>query len=242
MSHRHRPTGRYQREVGQLELLSYPDQLRLARTIEAGAQAARELVDLAGGGRTKGSHRPGGRDRQQLEALVDAGDRARRTLVEANLRLVMAEVRRYPVSTSRALVELVQAGNIGLVHAADRFDWRDGLRFSAYAHRWVHRAVARSWAESPDAAPAASTLSPAGSAPAGSAPVGSAPADPATSPELTAGGTPRPDPAALQRYRRRVALLDVDRDQPARSAGSLTGAATRSSAESPSGPIPWDRM
>jgi hypothetical protein len=221
---------RYEREVGQVELLSYPDQLRLARAVEAGTDAAARLA---------GRHRLADVERGRLEAVADAGERARRAFVETNLRLVMAEVRRYPVSTTQAFVELVQAGNIALVHAADRFDRRCGVRFSTYAQWWVHQAVAQSWAAT----------------------------DHAVGDEIA-----RPDPVAIDRYRQLVAELDVgagpvarlgagggaragatvgagagsDRrtgpGQPVWSTASLTGAVSRSSAGSPSGPIPCDRM
>ena len=150
-----------------------------------------------------------GAERTRLETVADDGERARRTFVEANLRLVMAEVRRYPVPTTQVFVELVQAGNVALVHAADRFDGRRGVRFSTYAEWWVRRAITQCWA----------------------AIVG----DPTDDRGL------EPGPAAVDRYRRRIARITRP-GQPTWSTTSLTGATSRSSAESPSGPIPCDRM
>jgi RNA polymerase sigma factor (sigma-70 family) len=210
---------RDEREVGQLDLLSYPDQLRLARAVAAGAEASRRL---AGPGRPAGSAGVTGAERARLETVADDGERARRTFVEANLRLVMAEVRRHPVPTTQVFVELVQAGNVALVHAADRFDGRRGVRFSAYAEWWVRRAIAQRWT-----AIVGDPLS----------------AAPTTKDSLTAAVVDElgPDPAAVDHYRRRIARITRP-GQPTWSTTSLTGAASRSSAESPSGPIPCDRM
>ncbi|HEY1732957.1 MAG TPA: sigma factor [Acidimicrobiales bacterium] len=210
----------YEQEVGQLDLLSYPDQLRLARAVAAGAEARRRLAGPdwpAGSGGTgsggTGSGGVTGDERARLETVADDGERARRTFVEANLRLVMAEVRRYPVPTTQVLVELVQAGNVALVHAADRFDGCRGVRFSAYAEWWVRRAIAQRWAA---IEPGPGVL----------------------------GGELGPDPAAVDHYRRRIAqTAQLTRPgQPTWSTTSLTGVTSRSSAESPSGPIPCDRM
>jgi RNA polymerase sigma factor (sigma-70 family) len=216
----------YAQEVGQLDLLSYPDQLRLARAVAAGAEAQLRLAgpsQLAGPGQPAGSGGVTGAERARLEAVADDGERARRTFVEANLRLVMAEVRRYPVPTTQVFVELVQAGNAALVHAADRFDGRRGVRFSAYAEWWVHRAITQRWATI-----VGDSLS------AGATSKGS----------LTAVVEDRwlePGPAAVDHYRRRIARITRP-GQPTWSTTSLTGATSRSSAESPSGPMPCDRM
>jgi RNA polymerase sigma factor (sigma-70 family) len=210
----------YEQEVGQLDLLSYPDQLRLARAVAAGAEASRRL---AGPGRPAGSAGVTGAERARLETVADDGERARRTFVEANLRLVMAEVRRHPVPTTQVFVELVQADNVALVHAADRFDGRRGVRFSAYAEWWVRRAITQRWA-----AIVGDPLS----------------AAPTTKDSLTAvvdDCALGPDPAAVDHYRRRIARITRP-GQPTWSTTSLTGATSRSSAESPSGPIPCDRM
>ena len=211
----------YEQEVGQLDLLSYPDQLRLARAVAAGTEAQQRL---AGSGRLAGSDGVADAERARLETVADDGERARRTFVEANLRLVMAEARRYPVPTTQTFVELVQAGNVALVHAADRFDGRRGGRFSAYAEWWVRRAIAERWAA------VVGDPSPPGRPTTVGSPTASA-----------AGGPLRPDPAAVDHYRRRIARLTRP-GQPAWSTTSLAGATSRSSAESPSGPMPCDRM
>ncbi len=228
---------RDEREVGQLDLLSYPDQLRLARAVAAGAEAQRRL---AGADQPAGSAGVTGAERARLETVADDGKRARRTFVEANLRLVMAEVRRYPVPTTQAFVELVQAGNVALVHAADRFDGRRGVRFSAYAEWWVRRAITQRWAAIGGVPLSAGNPSPATPITKGS--LTAAVDDRALGPDpATVGDGLGPDPAAVDHYRRRIAWTTRP-DQPTWSTTSLTGAASRSSAESPSGPIPCDRM
>ena len=115
-----------------LGLLSYADQVRLAKAMEAGREAE-ERLDAA--------RRLPSAERRRLEALVERGDDARRQLIEAHASLVLTEARRYAGSDHRTVVELVQQGNIGLVRAVDTFDWRRGARLGAYAAGWIRLAI-----------------------------------------------------------------------------------------------------
>ncbi len=82
-----------------------------------------------------------------LARQVDAGDeRARRKLIESNLRLVIAIARRY-MSTGVPLVDLIQEGNLGLMRAAEKFDYRRGCRFGTYATWWIRQAVSQAASE-----------------------------------------------------------------------------------------------
>jgi RNA polymerase primary sigma factor len=82
-------------------------------------------------------------EERELGRLVAAGDeRARRALIEANLRLVVALARRYQ-GLGLPFPDLVQEGTVGLIHAVDRFDWRRDRRFSTYAAWWIRQAIRR---------------------------------------------------------------------------------------------------
>jgi len=125
----------YLDEVGRHPLLTKDDEVRLAQTIEAGASAAAALE--------RGEPNPA--RRRHLRAAVDAGNQAEAAFVRSNLRLVvsMAKRRRAP---GLALLDLIQEGNLGLIHAVKKFDWRKGFRFSTYAGWWIRDGMSRATA------------------------------------------------------------------------------------------------
>jgi len=130
--------GMYLSEVGRHALLSKGDEVRLAQQIEAGRDAAEELA-------TAGVTEPS--EQRRLRRLVVAGTAARETFVLANLRLVVAIARRYRVERL-TLLDLVQEGNLGLIRAVEKFDWRKGFKFSTYATWWIQQAISRGVATS----------------------------------------------------------------------------------------------
>jgi RNA polymerase sigma factor (sigma-70 family) len=123
----------YLDDIARHPLLSKEDEVRLARLIEDGREAADRLA---------GPARTGAAERRRLEADVEAGEAARHTFVEANLRLVVSMAKRYS-SGGLTLLDLVQEGNIGLLRAVEKFDWRRGFKFSTYATWWIRQAIGR---------------------------------------------------------------------------------------------------
>lgn len=130
--------GTYLQQAAQVPLLTAAEEVELAKAVEAGKEAAAALKE----------EQPD-EVRTALEALVEAGERARRRLIEANLRLVvrLARQRHRRDCPGISLLDLVQEGNMGLMHAVEKFDYSLGYRFSTYAIWWVRRAIDRAIAE-----------------------------------------------------------------------------------------------
>jgi len=127
--------GIYLREIGRAPLLNAAEEVEFAMAIERGREAAERLEEgLAGG------------ERRLALAEVQAGKHARHKLIEHNLRLVVSIARRY-VGHGMPLSDLIEEGNLGLMRAAEKFDWRRGFRFSTYATWWIRQAVTRGLAE-----------------------------------------------------------------------------------------------
>jgi RNA polymerase primary sigma factor len=122
----------YLDSIGKFPLLSREDESHLSRAIQEGRQANEELAQ----GRATGARE------RQLRALVREGEVAAEQFVNANLRLVVSIARKYQ-STELPLLDLVQEGNLGLMHAVTKFDWRKGFKFSTYATWWIKQAISR---------------------------------------------------------------------------------------------------
>jgi RNA polymerase sigma factor (sigma-70 family) len=123
----------YLQDVGRFALLSKAEECRLAQCIEAGKQASRDLKDPSV--RTVS-------DRRRLRCIVRAGEDAHDTFVLANLRLVVSIATRYQAS-GVSLLDLIQEGNLGLIHAVEKFEWQRGFKFSTYATWWIRQAITR---------------------------------------------------------------------------------------------------
>ena len=123
----------YLEDIGKHPLLSRADEQRLGKAIQAGRRAAAALAR---------SEPDAADERARLEALVAAGERACRTFVSSNLRLVVSIARRYQ-SSGLPLLDLVQEGNLGLIHAVEKFDFSKGFKFSTYATWWIRQAITR---------------------------------------------------------------------------------------------------
>jgi RNA polymerase sigma factor (sigma-70 family) len=123
----------YLNDVGKHALLTREDEVRLAQTVEAGQQARGELAGAEGIALSR---------QRELRRLIRAGDAAADTFVTANLRLVISIAKKYR-SADLPLLDLVQEGNLGLIHAVEKFDWRKGFKFSTYATWWIRQAITR---------------------------------------------------------------------------------------------------
>ena len=132
------PVRMYLQEIGRVPLLTPQQEVELAMQYETGRRATTQL-DEAEMRMTK-------QERVLLERQVRQGDAARDRLVEANLRLVVSIAKKY-VGRGMALLDLIQEGNLGLMRAVDKFDYRKGFRFSTYATWWIRQAVTRSLAD-----------------------------------------------------------------------------------------------
>ena len=131
----------YLREIGRVPLLSAVEEVELAKRIEAGLFGAERLRQNAEEGVKLTPTM-----KRDLAEIVRDGDRAKRHLLEANLRLVVSLAKRYQ-GRGLDLLDLVQEGNLGLVRAVEKFDYAKGYKFSTYATWWIRQALQRALAD-----------------------------------------------------------------------------------------------
>ena len=124
----------YLTDIGQYALLTKDDEVRLAKAIETGKQATAELET---NDKTITPNR-----RRELRKDQRDGTKAERQFVQSNLRLVVSIAKKYQAS-GLPLLDLIQEGNLGLMHAVEKFDWRKGFKFSTYATWWIRQAITR---------------------------------------------------------------------------------------------------
>jgi RNA polymerase primary sigma factor len=132
----------YLNEIGQVSLLTSADEKILGKAVKDGQKAQQRLDDAKASGRTKLS----ASDRKTLRDLVKAGEKAKERMVRANLRLVVSIARRYDRKELH-LSDLIQEGNIGLMHAVDKYDYEKGFKFSTYATWWIRQSMTRAMAD-----------------------------------------------------------------------------------------------
>jgi RNA polymerase primary sigma factor len=132
------PVRMYLKEIGRVALLTAQEEVELAQRIEAGVQAEDRFSSTA----TKYSPE----EREHLRWIIFDGQRAKRHLVEANLRLVVSIAKRY-VGRGMAFLDLIQEGNLGLIRAVEKFDYMKGFKFSTYATWWIRQAITRAIAD-----------------------------------------------------------------------------------------------
>ncbi|RSM85147.1 RNA polymerase subunit sigma [Kibdelosporangium aridum] len=126
------PVRNYLTRIAAVPLLTAAEEIELAKQVEAGVFAA-ELLHSA-------NDLPG--TRAELATIVQEGESARIRMIEANLRLVVAAARAW-IGPRLPLLDLIQEGNLGLIHAVEKFDYKRGFRFSTYAMWWIKQTIRR---------------------------------------------------------------------------------------------------
>lgn len=128
---------KYLESVGTYSLLTADDEVSLAQAIEQG-QVAVSTLD-ASTNLTKA-------DRARSQRAIRAGEQARQAFINANLRLVVSIAKRYTKSPL-PMLDLIQEGNLGLIKAVEKFDYRKGFKFSTYATWWIRQSITRAIAD-----------------------------------------------------------------------------------------------
>jgi RNA polymerase primary sigma factor len=131
------PVRMYLQEIGRVPLLDAQQEVELSMQMESGGRADVKL-------KAEGELSP--TEKVMLDRDFRLGKRAQERLVEANLRLVVSIAKKY-VGRGMPLLDLVQEGNLGLMRAVEKFDYRKGFKFSTYASWWIRQAVTRALAD-----------------------------------------------------------------------------------------------
>lgn len=142
------PVRMYLKEIGKVPLLSADEEIELAHNMEDGAVATEKINVLKG--RIDGaSEEEKAEIKEEIKTLqrdVDKGADAKKRLAEANLRLVVSIAKRY-VGRGMLFLDLIQEGNLGLIKAVEKFDYKKGYKFSTYATWWIRQAITRAIAD-----------------------------------------------------------------------------------------------
>jgi len=132
------PVRMYLQEIGRVPLLDAQQEVELSMQMETGLRAKEKIAAIT-------DPLPIA-DRAILDRSARLGDRAQQRLVEANLRLVVSIAKKY-VGRGMPLLDLIQEGNLGLMRAVEKFDYRKGFKFSTYASWWIRQSVTRALAD-----------------------------------------------------------------------------------------------
>lgn len=142
------PVRMYLKEIGKVPLLSADEEIELAQNMGDGAVATEKINVLKG--RIDGaSEEEKAEIKEEIKTLqrdVDKGADAKKRLAEANLRLVVSIAKRY-VGRGMLFLDLIQEGNLGLIKAVEKFDYKKGYKFSTYATWWIRQAITRAIAD-----------------------------------------------------------------------------------------------
>lgn len=143
------PVRMYLKEIGRVPLLSADEEITLAKKMEAGVEAEEEKKELE----KKLEKETAESKRKKLikkleekDAVIGEGKAAAQDLSKANLRLVVSIAKRY-VGRGMLFLDLIQEGNLGLIKAVEKFDYRKGYKFSTYATWWIRQAITRAIAD-----------------------------------------------------------------------------------------------
>jgi RNA polymerase primary sigma factor len=128
----------YLTAIGEYDLLTAEMEVEFAQKIETGEEAAV---------RVEAKDFKDKREETELKRLARLGRNAKDDFLTANLRLVVANARRYANTSGIDFLDLIQEGNLGLIRAVEKFDWRKGFKFSTYATWWIRQAITRAIAD-----------------------------------------------------------------------------------------------
>lgn len=128
----------YLKEIGKVNLLTAEEEMSLAKRMADGETAKTQMEEM-------GEDIPD-EAREQMDFLIADGEKAKKSLAEANLRLVVSIAKRY-VGRGMLFLDLIQEGNLGLIKAVDKFDYTKGYKFSTYATWWIRQAITRAIAD-----------------------------------------------------------------------------------------------
>ncbi|NDO19271.1 RNA polymerase sigma factor RpoD [Lachnospiraceae bacterium MD329] len=128
----------YLKEIGKVNLLTAEEEMSLAKRMVDGEEAKTQIEEM-GEDITEETT-------EQLNLLIADGEQAKKSLAEANLRLVVSIAKRY-VGRGMMFLDLIQEGNLGLIKAVDKFDYTKGYKFSTYATWWIRQAITRAIAD-----------------------------------------------------------------------------------------------
>ncbi|MBR4725856.1 MAG: RNA polymerase sigma factor RpoD [Lachnospiraceae bacterium] len=147
------PVRMYLKEIGKVPLLSGDEEIELAKLMEDGNKIQDEIDALRKEAREKTSNsehdsltKKADRLKKKNAAVIQKGNTAKERLIEANLRLVVSIAKRY-VGRGMQFLDLIQEGNMGLLKAVEKFDYRKGYKFSTYATWWIRQAITRAIAD-----------------------------------------------------------------------------------------------
>ena len=143
------PVRMYLKEIGKVPLLSADEEIELAQKMDAGSVAVEKIPLLKERLAETGEEQEKEEIQAEIKALqldVDRGSDAKKRLAEANLRLVVSIAKRY-VGRGMLFLDLIQEGNLGLIKAVEKFDYRKGYKFSTYATWWIRQAITRAIAD-----------------------------------------------------------------------------------------------
>lgn len=142
------PVRMYLKEIGKVPLLTADEEIELAQNMEDGAVAI-EKINVLKGRLDGASEEEKAEIKEEIKTLqrdVDKGADAKKRLAEANLRLVVSIAKRY-VGRGMLFLDLIQEGNLGLIKAVEKFDYKKGYKFSTYATWWIRQAITRAIAD-----------------------------------------------------------------------------------------------
>ena len=134
------PVRIYLKDIGQIDLLTADEEVYLAKMIADGREAKEELEIMKEEDLLTPEYE------KEFQAVIERGDTAKHKLVEANFRLVVHMAKKYDKG-SVEFMDLIQEGNMGLMRAAEKFDYTKGYKFSTYATWWIRQGITRAIAD-----------------------------------------------------------------------------------------------